>query len=204
KQYGFFFTTPPNNPNIVLRMTNNSPGGYGNDLALDDITFRPCGPTMSASISGNIDTIKICEDDTGIQAINGTVSTGFQSPVYQWQVSANKGKTWKDIPGATDISFQGPLVSSPAGLYWYRLTVVESTVAGLMACRIASNGVPVIVHPKPFVSAGPDRVILPGISATLVGKVKDGIEYFWTPDSYISDINDLTPTVSPPADIRYT
>jgi len=39
KQYGFFFSTPVNNAVIVLRMRNNAPGGLGNDLAMDDITF---------------------------------------------------------------------------------------------------------------------------------------------------------------------
>ncbi|HPG11346.1 MAG TPA: hypothetical protein PLU37_07440, partial [Chitinophagaceae bacterium] len=56
EQYGFFFTTPANNAEIVLRITNNAPGGYGNDLALDDITFRPCGPPVNISMvnHGNI------------------------------------------------------------------------------------------------------------------------------------------------------
>jgi hypothetical protein len=42
-KYGFYFTTPAINNGIVLRMTNNAPGGIGNDLALDDIfpTLRP-------------------------------------------------------------------------------------------------------------------------------------------------------------------
>jgi len=39
-QYGFFFTAPPGVNDIFLRMVNNAPGGCGNDLALDDITFR--------------------------------------------------------------------------------------------------------------------------------------------------------------------
>ena len=199
KQYGFFFTTPPNNANIVLRMTNNAPGGGGNDLALDDITFRPCGPLINTGISGNTDTIDICEGDTTIFTFNANVSSNYQSPVYQWQVSANKGAIWKDIPGANDISYQ--FQSAAPGTYWYRLTVAEGDAVD---CRTPSNRVTINVHAKPFVNAGPDRIVLPGISTTLGGKVKDGIEYFWTPDSYISNINDLTPTVSPPGDISYT
>lgn len=31
-------------------MINKGPGGIGNDLALDDITFRPCGPTITPAI----------------------------------------------------------------------------------------------------------------------------------------------------------
>src|SRR4051812_45523029 len=52
KQYGFFFTTPSAVSDIVLRIVNNAPGGCGNDLALDDITFRPCGPQIMETIDG--------------------------------------------------------------------------------------------------------------------------------------------------------
>jgi len=40
QQFGFFFATPVGVSDIVLKIINNSPGGCGNDLALDDITFR--------------------------------------------------------------------------------------------------------------------------------------------------------------------
>jgi hypothetical protein len=41
---GFFFTIPSGVSDIVLKISNNSPGGYGNDLALDDLTFKPHNP----------------------------------------------------------------------------------------------------------------------------------------------------------------
>ena len=47
KQYAFYFTTPPGINSVVLRMTNNAPGGNGNDLGLDDITFRPAGSSCA-------------------------------------------------------------------------------------------------------------------------------------------------------------
>jgi hypothetical protein len=49
KQYGFVFTTPASQTQVILKIINNAPGGCGNDLALDDITFRPCGPTISVN-----------------------------------------------------------------------------------------------------------------------------------------------------------
>jgi len=42
KQYRALFTTPPSETPLILTMTNNAPGGCGNDFALDDITFREC------------------------------------------------------------------------------------------------------------------------------------------------------------------
>ncbi|MEN9686533.1 MAG: hypothetical protein RLZZ28_2319, partial [Bacteroidota bacterium] len=51
QQYGTYFTTPSGTGTVVLRITNNSKGGCGNDLMLDDITFRPCGPKITAYVS---------------------------------------------------------------------------------------------------------------------------------------------------------
>ena len=41
-QYRAMFTTPPSETSLTLTMIDNSPGGCGNDFALDDITFREC------------------------------------------------------------------------------------------------------------------------------------------------------------------
>ncbi|MGI8634730.1 MAG: hypothetical protein ACR2KZ_04940, partial [Segetibacter sp.] len=41
-QYRALFTTPASLTALTLTMIDNSPGGCGNDFALDDITFREC------------------------------------------------------------------------------------------------------------------------------------------------------------------
>jgi hypothetical protein len=41
-QHRAFFTTPASTAGLRLVMTDNAPGGCGNDFALDDITFREC------------------------------------------------------------------------------------------------------------------------------------------------------------------
>jgi len=41
-QYRAYFTTPASTSTFILVMSDNSPGGCGNDFALDDITFREC------------------------------------------------------------------------------------------------------------------------------------------------------------------
>lgn len=41
-QHTAYFTTPAVTSNLRLVMTDNAPGGCGNDFALDDITFREC------------------------------------------------------------------------------------------------------------------------------------------------------------------
>jgi len=46
-QYRAYFTTPASISTLILTMTNNAPGGCGNDFALDDITFRECIKTIT-------------------------------------------------------------------------------------------------------------------------------------------------------------
>jgi len=202
--YGFLFTTPADNAVIVLRISNNAPGGYGNDLGLDDITFRPCGAKISAQIEGNTDTVDVCEGDASTFRFAGTASSLYQSPVYHWQLSTDSGAHWNDIPDATDLSYTRLPVSAPAH-YWYRLTVVDASVAGISSCRIASNLLIINVHPKPFVNAGPDRVYIKGIPITLsTVATGENISFQWTPTTYMTDTATLNPTVSPPSDITYT
>ena len=203
KQYGFYFTTPANNAGIVLRMTNNAPGGIGNDLALDDITFRPCGEEIEATIQGNTDTINVCEGNNDTYIFQGSVSSAYQDPAYQWQLSKDKGTTWNDIVGANSITYQRQ--PTTAGNYWYRLAVLEEKDLGVLACRIASNIVVVNIHSKPLVDAGPDRVMITGDSITLDGKAEgEIITYSWLPGSFMNDASLLSPTVKPVEDINYT
>jgi gliding motility-associated-like protein len=205
KQYGIFFTTPANNPAIVLRMTNNAPGGSGNDIALDDITFRPCSSVLiTSAIQGNsTDTVNICDDVTTTYTLKGSVSAGYVAPVYNWQLSTDLGTTWKDIAGASALTYQR--TPTPAGTYWYRLSVTEKSSAGIPACRIASNYVVINVHAQPVVNVGGKRVMIAGHGIVLNGTVTgDNLIYYWDPPEYLSDINITTPVATPVADKKYT
>ncbi len=91
KQYGFFFTTPADVSRVVVRIVNNAPGGCGNDLALDDITFRPCGPLLDASIAGGQVVKEFCEGEAQPQVFTCKVSAGYTNPYFQWQESLDNG-----------------------------------------------------------------------------------------------------------------
>ena len=202
KQYGFYFTTTTGNSTIVLRIRNNAPGGNGNDLALDDITFRPCGPQLSSSILGNSNIINICTYDQVGYTLNGAVSPGFVSPVFQWQNSVDSGRNWVDIPGATSLSYLRQATNT--GNFWYRLTVAEAGNSSLPFCRIASNVLEINVRPKPFVEAGPGRILVSGGSVTLNGFVSgENPTYGWSPPDGLSDPRVLQPQASPSGDTYY-
>ncbi len=204
KQYGIYFTTPASNTGIVLRMTNNAPGGNGNDIALDDITFRPCGPVITSAIQGYADTVDICEGNTTPYTLISTVSSAYISPVYQWQVSTDLGITWKDIPGANSLTYLR-YPTTVAAINWYRLAVNEQSSAGIIACRISSNYVVINVHGKPVVDAGADRTIFNGENVNLQGKVTgESPVFYWGPPDNLSNVNILDPVASPASEKKYT
>src|SRR5947209_5382879 len=87
KQFGFYFTTPVNTSSVVIRITNNAPGGIGNDLALDDITFRPCGAKITASVNGGNNSVDYCEGLASAISLSASISSGYNNPVFQWQSS---------------------------------------------------------------------------------------------------------------------
>ena len=85
-------------------MTNNAPGGCGNDILLDDITFRACGPLVTATINGLADSVDVCTGDNSVFTLTANVSAGYTDPVYQWQTSVNNGASWTNVPGATSYN----------------------------------------------------------------------------------------------------
>jgi gliding motility-associated-like protein len=152
-QYGFYFNTPPGVDTVVLRMTNNASGGIGNDLALDDITFRAAGPSILPSVAGfTTDSITLCQNDIRTLGFGATVENCYPTTAYQWQQSVDSGVTWTDIPGAISATYSRP--SSAPAYYEYRLTVAQVGNIGLSSCEVASAPivVNVIAIPSPAVT----------------------------------------------------
>lgn len=146
KTYGFTFTTGPTATNLVLSIRNNAPGGTGNDLALDNISFRPCGP--EAIILPEEETF-VCVDDDSLRLTGRILSSNLPETYLQWQVSADGGATYTDIPGATRENYTVTNFSS--GTYYYRF-LVASTPDNLLnyKCRVFSYPKEVVVLPKFF------------------------------------------------------
>lgn len=163
KQYGLYFKTPAGVTDVVVQMTNNSNGGApANDLALDDITFRPCGPQMISSFSStsSVTTANTCAGGNQTYTLTSSVSPGYTNPVYQWEVSSDNGITWSNLatPGATTptTTIQQP---GAAGTYLYRLISSEAANSGSVACQVASTQLSLTVTAAPiaaftFVNSG--------------------------------------------------
>ncbi len=171
EQYGFFFTTPPGINTVVIRMRNNAPGGNGNDIAIDDITFRPCGPKVEAKIGAGGSKTTVCEGPVSNVNLNASISTGYTQPVYQWQESIN-GSSWTDISSANTASYIASV--STKGIYRYRLAVAETGNLGVTNCRINSNEVEIQVNPAPKIT----RPTPPEVCEGSPLKISFAVEYF--------------------------
>jgi gliding motility-associated-like protein len=149
-QYGFFFTTPAGVDTVVIRMRNNKVGAApGNDIALDDITFRPCGPTVTSVVADYSSTsIEACGSAGQSYTFNGSITASvYSSPSYQWQVSTDNGATWTDIAGATGTSLT--VTPTAEGTYLYRMAAAQGTTIASLACRVVSNLITITVKDAP-------------------------------------------------------
>jgi len=142
--FGFTFTTEPGQTSLTLSLRNNAPGGFGNDLAIDNISFRACGP--EAFILPE-ETTDICEDSSPLILDATIIGSQFLNPAIQWQISLDEGMTWQNISGATDINFEHTNVAS--GMYFYRFLLAQNE-DNLSAekCRVISNEKIINVIPK--------------------------------------------------------
>jgi gliding motility-associated-like protein len=183
KQYGFFFSTSTAINSIVLRMTNNAPGGCGNDLLLDDITFRACGPLVMANINGSLDSVDVCTGDHSVFTIHADVSSGYSDPVFQWQESTDGGVSFKDIEGATALTYERP-ATDLTGKYLYRLAVSQRQNKGVSSCSIYSNLVLVGVNKYPVIDAATKGHC---IGDTLFLFANDAAQFSWKgPSGFLS------------------
>lgn len=191
KQYGFFFATTTDINSVVLRMTNNAPGGCGNDLLLDDITFRACGPLVTADINGSLDSVNVCTGDKSIFSMHADVSAGYSDPVYQWQESKDGGVSFANIIGANNLIYERPATDS-TGNYLYRLAVSQRQNKDVSSCSIYSNLVLVGVNKYPDINATTIGHCT-GDSLTLTAN--DAAEFLWTGPAGFSS-NEQNPSIA--------
>jgi len=149
-QYGFNFSLPSGEDDVILRIFNNQPGGAGNDLCLDDIEFTLCGPAMNPVVTGTYQNSNdICAG--GNINIAGNVAGGFyQNPAYQWQFSSD-GSTWNAIPGAQSTLLTLNNVQ-PANSGFYRLLTAEAVNINSANCRAVSPVKEIRVYTPPALS----------------------------------------------------
>lgn len=123
QQYGLVFQTLVGQTSVILKMKNNSVGGCGNDLAIDDIVFKSCGDTITVEDSNNNTQVAMCSQQTPYSDTITAVpdNTVFSTHFYQWQVSTDN-TNWTDINGETNQALSFTNVTQTT---YYRAKVAE-------------------------------------------------------------------------------
>lgn len=193
REFGFTFATGPGQSTVILTMVNNGKGGCGNDLVIDDISFRPCGPSTSIN---TVPSKKIyCTGDALL--LDAVIGAGYNNPVYQWQFSTDNGVSWQDLPGATnqDLSLN-PMTTSQKGMY--RLMLAENGNLSSPKCRIITAPVTINIAQSPSITASASPgTICNGFMSTLTAS--GTTSYAWSNGSTGSPVQ-----VTPSATITYT
>lgn len=121
---------------VRLIMRNVGDGGCGNNLAIDDIQFSPCGPpiTLLPDLEVYQDTVFLCIQTNEV-TFSTAIGAGYNTTVYQWQERMGIDGVWSDIAGATDSTLR----VAPAHNTWYRLAIAsDHQNLANPYCRVAS------------------------------------------------------------------
>lgn len=190
-QESFNFTLPTGVGDVVIKMINNSAGGApANDLAIDDIVFRPYGPVIAASFSSSSSTLttSACSDVPQTYTLSTSIPSGY---TVLWQYKNGSG-AWTDLTGAgsTSSSYQ---ITSPtvAGTYYYRAVTAQAGNINSALCRSASNVLTLTVGAPPSSTATANTPVCAGTTLTL--SASTGVSYQWTgPNGFSSAIQNPT------------
>lgn len=179
KKYGTYFITPAGVTDVVVKMINNAPGGNGNDLLLDDITFRACGPIVQTGF-GDLSSTgaqTICEGSNANYTLTASVGVGYNNPFLQWQLNYNN-TGWTNIPGKTNTTLDITLTNVKSGTYQYRLTVGEGQNIASPSCSVNSQPLTINVNALPVMSLPASQTICEGNPLTLAAS--GGASYVWS------------------------
>ena len=148
EQYALVFKTAPGQTSVILKMRNNSNGGCGNDLAIDDILFRSCGDNVTISTAANEASLVVCEDQGSVsRTLTATPdSSVFSTHAYQWQQSTDQ-QIWTDIPGENSAILNTPAVTATT---YFRTKIAEDIVnVNNDLCNVVSDVFDITVLPIP-------------------------------------------------------
>ena len=118
-KHGFTFALGAGETSLKLTLVNKAPGGTGNDLALDNITFRPCGPEPDLDL---LREVIACEEDQNPVVISTQVDTSQFA--IQWQSARSIDGQWQNTGMVNAVNLEQDL--EDPGEYFYRYKLSNS------------------------------------------------------------------------------
>ncbi|SDE46340.1 gliding motility-associated C-terminal domain-containing protein [Mucilaginibacter pineti] len=196
------FKTRATDNQVVLKITNQAPGGGGNDLLLDDINFRACGPIIKRGFTTVDDTQPKdqCVGDNKSYTVKEELGPGYTNPKVQWQRNID-GSGWTDIPNTTNPSYTFPISSNIARTYQYRLAAAEGDNINSSTCKVFSDPLSITVNDLPVVPDISPASVCEGDAYTITAS--GGVSYEWEGPGITAankDQNPLVFSVVTPAD----
>lgn len=158
----------------------------GNDFAIDDISFSTiCTNTAQVTVTVN-------PQPTADAGADQSICVG---DVAQLQGSGGVSYQWVPPVGLSNPGISNP-TASPNNTIVYTLIVADN-----IGCTDLDS-MTLTVNPLPVVSAGPDFELCIGESVILQGT--GGVDYSWSPGTYLDDPNAQLPESTPVQTITYT
>ncbi len=160
QRYGGTFIVPSDVNAVTVFIVNDKPGGCGNDIAIDDIEFSYCSPSIVAKIDGDVDLKEVLCEGAPITLSASYQPTGyFVDPVYQWQMSDDEGRTWIDVPFGTGttssqlVIAEGELKGTRkiAADYLFQVLIYERG-SDLTTCASPSSSIRLTILPMPILN----------------------------------------------------
>ncbi len=145
---GFTFVTK-NIPSgqIKISVRNRAPGGNGNDLAIDNFIFRPCGPSLERARAG------VCVDPSDPAAAVAQYNVKgktFRRPFYKWKLRPCTANCTAGNPAARtygpEITMFSNSVGNNGGAFFdandaaIRIDSMNSVNTPALTALLAANG----------------------------------------------------------------
>ena len=188
------FSIPTSGNDIVVKLINKGLGGCGNDLVIDDISFRPVHPILNIEFPGSsVSEMTVCAD-TPLKLAVGA-APGYVNPIYLWQQSQDN-VNWTPVPNANQTAYVINRVR--AGRTYYRLRNTQSinaSAVGRAQCSAVSNVLVVNGRPDSPFSLGDDVALCQGVTKVLgqQGSWPAGTSFLWSDQSTNSSLSVTTP-----------
>ncbi len=163
---------------LKLTIRNKAPGGNGNDFAVDNINFLPCGPKISFSgVNGSGCTVK------------NTANIGsFTQIIWQYTSDTNNLVSWKKIKFSDN---QNPFTFTVSPIF--SDTILGKVPPNYFVRAVAGDGNFIITNPKCRVNSNSKIVncITPlpiSFLSFTAQKVSDGVSLKWETTNELNNL----------------